>query len=41
LIPDSLKLLTRDGWLLFLTRFIRLFAYGSISVILIFYLVGL
>jgi len=41
LIPDSLKLLTRDGWLLFQTRFIRLFAYGSISVILIFYLVGL
>lgn len=41
LIPDSLKLLTRDGWLLFLTRFIRLFAYGSISVILVFYLVGL
>ena len=41
MIPDSLKLLTRDGWLLFLTRFIRLFAYGSISVILIFYLVGL
>jgi MFS family permease len=41
LIPDSLRLLTRDGRLLFLTRFIRLFAYGSISVILVFYLVGL
>ena len=27
--------------MLFLTRFIRLFAYGSLSVILVFYLVGL
>jgi MFS family permease len=41
LIPDALKLLTRDAWLLFLTRFLRLFAYGLISVILVFYLVGL
>jgi len=41
LIPDALKSLTRDAWLLFLTRFIRLFAYGLISVILVFYLVGL
>jgi MFS family permease len=41
LIPDALKTLTSDGWLLFLTRFIRLFAYGSLSVILVFYLVGL
>lgn len=41
MIPDALKLLTRDAWLLFLTRFLRLFAYGSISVILVFYLVGL
>ncbi|HXN51551.1 MAG TPA: MFS transporter [Candidatus Acidoferrum sp.] len=41
MIPDALKSLTRDAWLLFLTRFIRLFAYGLISVILVFYLVGL
>ena len=40
-IPRALKGLTPDGWLLFLTRFIRLFAYGSLSVILVFYLVGL
>ena len=33
--------LTRDGWLLFATRFIRLFAYGWLSVVLVFYLVGL
>src|SRR5512139_1433888 len=33
--------LTRDGWLLFATRFIRLFAYGALSVVLVFYLVGL
>ena len=32
--------LTRDGWLLFCTRFIRLFAYGSLSVVLVFYLVA-
>ena len=30
-----------DAWLLFLTRFVRLFAYGSLSVILVFYLVSL
>jgi len=41
LIPSALNSLTRDGWLLFLTRFIRLFAYGSLSVILVFYLVSL
>jgi len=33
--------LNRDGWLLFATRFIRLFAYGALSVVLVFYLVGL
>src|SRR3981189_1681548 len=33
--------LSGDGWLLFVTRFARLFAYGSLSVILVFYLVGL
>jgi MFS family permease len=41
LIPSALNALTRDGWLLFVTRFVRLFAYGSLSVILVFYLVGL
>src|SRR5579859_1959353 len=41
LIPETLRTLTRDGWLLFLTRFTRLFAYGLISVILVFYLVGI
>lgn len=39
--PIALQQLTRDGWLLFATRFIRLFAYGALSVILVFYLVGL
>jgi len=28
--------LNRDGWLLFATRFIRLFAYGALSVVLVF-----
>ena len=41
MIPMALKALTRDGWLLFVTRFARLFAYGSLSVILVFYLIGL
>jgi MFS family permease len=41
LIPDALRHLTRDAWLLFTTRFIRLFAYGALSVVLVFYLVGL
>jgi MFS family permease len=40
-IPNALRTLTRDGWLLFLTRFVRLFAYGSLSVVLVFYLIGL
>jgi len=35
------RTLSRDGWLLFVTRFARLFAYGSVSVILVFHLVGL
>ena len=39
--PDALKVLNRDAWLLFLTRFTRLFAYGLISVVLVFYLVGI
>jgi len=41
LIPDALKALNRDAWLLFLTRFTRLFAYGLVSVVLVFYLVGI
>jgi MFS family permease len=41
LIPASLANLSKDARLLFLTRFTRLFAYGSLSVILVFYLVGL
>ena len=40
-MPESLRALTRDGRLLFVTRFARLFAYGSLSVILVFYLVGI
>jgi MFS family permease len=39
--PSALGALTTDAWLLFVTRFVRLFAYGSLSVILVFYLVGL
>src|ERR1700737_2970564 len=41
MIPGALQRLTRDGWLLFATRFVRLFAYGSLSVVLVFYLTGL
>jgi hypothetical protein len=33
--------LTLDGWLLFVTRCIRLFAYGALSVILVLYLTSL
>ena len=40
-LPAALRTLTPDAWLLFVTRFIRLFAYGSLSVILVFYVVGL
>src|SRR5216684_3206319 len=40
-MPEALKILTRDAWLLFATRFTRLFAYGSLSVVLVFYLIGL
>src|SRR6202043_2418139 len=40
-MPNALRTLTRDGWLLFLTRFVRLFAYGSLSVVVVFYLIGL
>ena len=41
LFPTALRKLTTDAWLLFVTRFTRLFAYGSLSVILVFYLVSL
>ena len=37
----ALQDLPHDGWLLFLTRFVRLFSYGSLSVVLVFYLTGL
>ena len=36
-----LRALSGDAWLLFATRFVRLFAYGAVSVVLVFYLVGL
>jgi len=39
-VPSALQRLSRDGWLLFATRFIRLFAYGSLSVVLVLYLIG-
>jgi len=41
LIPVSLRTLPTDGVLLFVSRFTRLFAYGALSVILVFYLVSL
>jgi len=41
MFPGAFRVLTRDGHLLFLTRFLRLFAYGSLSVVLVFYLIGL
>src|SRR5260370_11065190 len=40
-MPNPLRTLTGKGSLLFLTRFVRLFAYGSLSVVLVFYLIGL
>ena len=40
-MPNALRTLTPDGRLLCLTRFVRLFAYGSLSVVLVFYLIGL
>jgi MFS family permease len=38
---SRLGTLTPDATLLFLTRFIRLFAYGALSVVLVFYLTSL
>jgi MFS family permease len=40
-MPHVLQQLTADAWLLFATRFVRLFAYGALSVVLVFYLIGL
>ena len=40
-VLSAFQSLDRDGRLLFATRFIRLFAYGALSVVLVFYLVGL
>jgi MFS family permease len=37
----ALQHLNHDGLLLFLTRFVRLFSYGALSVVLVFYLTGL
>jgi MFS family permease len=41
LIPVVLRALPRDAVVLFLTRSLRLFAYGALSVVLVFYLVSL
>jgi MFS family permease len=38
---SALTSLGPDGRMLFATRFVRLFAYGGLSVVLVFYLVGL
>ena len=38
---STLRTLPPDGRLLLLTRFIRLFAYGALSVVLVLYLTGL
>jgi MFS family permease len=40
-LGDPIRNLPPDGRLLFLTRFIRLFSYGSLSVVLVFYLTAL
>jgi MFS family permease len=40
-MPAALQSLNADGRLLFVTRFVRLFAYGALSVVLVLYLVGL
>ena len=41
LLPEALRALPKDAVVLFLSRFIRLFAYGALSVILVFYLVSI
>jgi MFS family permease len=40
-LGNAMRNLPRDGRVLFLTRFIRLFSYGSLSVVLVFYLTAL
>lgn len=40
-MPGALQQLTLDARLLFATRVLRLFAYGALSVVLVFYLIGL
>ena len=40
-MPFALPLLNADGRLLFATRFVRLFAYGALSVVLVLYLVSI
>lgn len=35
---QALRTLTRDGWILFGTRFVQMFGYGLISVVLVLYL---
>ena len=38
LLPRAFRSLPRDGWLLFATRWGRMFAYGFLSVVLVLYL---
>jgi MFS family permease len=40
-VATALRILTRDGRILFLTRSVRLFAYGALSVVLVLYLTSL
>jgi MFS family permease len=40
-VLNALQSLSTDGRLLFATRFVRLFAYGALSVVLVLYLVSL
>ena len=40
-MPTVLRTLTRDGRLLFVTRTVRLFAYGALAVVLVLYLTSL
>ena len=39
-MTQALRSLTADAWILFATRLVRLFAYGSLSLVLVFFLVG-
>jgi MFS family permease len=40
-VATALSILGRDGRILFLTRSVRLFAYGALAVVLVLYLTGL